>query len=585
MAEAMNREDTAVAATRPQASRKTRTMLAELAFVGVCPGLAFWMMHFTPIGQNGFLDPYVYTGYINNFVDLFERYGVTYYGVRFGLILPAHVTAALFGPIGGYFVLRYAYALVAGLPFYVLIRQRFGPPTATAAVSLLLTSPFFARTVLWDHPDASGVPFAFAGICLFLIEHRRRRSLDVCAGVCAGMALNSNIFVAAPLSIYLVVYTALWLLWRRSARDLIGRLLVFAVGIVAVTTLGAVYYWWRVGHADIFSVTFRTALWITGGGMASWRTPGIAWVARLWWVLTPVCLAVLAPLAWGRRRVEFSDAVMWASAAGATAFFYTFQFMLGGNSLELFYYFSYLLPFVFLLIALILGAIWSHLGIRTAWVALALLLTAAIGPWILYSFEQGLFHPGRFEQHLTIVGSTTALVLLWRWGLFSRSLLSLLATAALGLTFFSSFSAPLYSGEVNSRVHPNRVEMDVYRVALQFIDAIPRAPQRPGTIRFWYSNEPPSNSMQSIQSTYLWGYSKVQGQGRGLPYLEASELEIVRHPDVKWLGLLAEEESQLAVGRAALLRNGIQHVVVDRRTMTAGAYTLHFELLQLQQDL
>src|SRR5688500_18294868 len=134
-------------------------IIAEVAFLAVCPALAFWVMCFTPVAQAGFLDPYIYTGYINNFDDLFHRYGVTYYGVRFGLLAPAQFANALVGPVGGYFALRYAYALIAGVPFYLLVKQRFGRPAAAAVFCLLLASPYFARALLWDHPDASGVPF------------------------------------------------------------------------------------------------------------------------------------------------------------------------------------------------------------------------------------------------------------------------------------------------------------------------------------------------------------------------------------------------------------------------------------------
>jgi hypothetical protein len=78
--------------------------------LSLLPLLVFWTMRFVPINQNNYLDPYVYTGYIHNFQDLMARYGVTYYGVRFGLIVPAQWFAQLFGPEGGYFALRYALA-------------------------------------------------------------------------------------------------------------------------------------------------------------------------------------------------------------------------------------------------------------------------------------------------------------------------------------------------------------------------------------------------------------------------------------------------------------------------------------------
>ena len=58
--------------------------IAELAFVALCPAVAFWVMHFPPIAQNGFIDPFIYTGYINNFEDLIQRYGITYPNVYDG---------------------------------------------------------------------------------------------------------------------------------------------------------------------------------------------------------------------------------------------------------------------------------------------------------------------------------------------------------------------------------------------------------------------------------------------------------------------------------------------------------------------
>src|SRR5262245_45969933 len=191
----------------------------------IAPLLSYGLMHFHPIMQRGSLDPYIYTGYIHNFVDLFERYGTTYYGVRFGTIVPGQIATALFGPVAGYFVLRYLLALTALLPFYALVRQHAGRPTAVALGSLLITSPFLARTILWDYPDATAVPFLFAAICLYSIEHPRRRLLDFGAGVFGGLAVHSHVFALAPLSIFLTMHSALWLVWRHGFRPMLSRLL------------------------------------------------------------------------------------------------------------------------------------------------------------------------------------------------------------------------------------------------------------------------------------------------------------------------------------------------------------------------
>ena len=569
-------------ATAVTDARRTLAIVAETAFVALCPALAFWVMHFSPIAQKEFVDPFVYTGYINNFEDLFQRYGVTYYGVRFGLVAPAELSAAVFGPVGGYFFLRYALSLIAGLPFYVLIRQRFGRPAAVASVSLLLTSPYFARAVLWDHPDASGVPLLFAAISLLLIESRRRWVLDSCAALGAGLAIHSNIFVAAPLAVFVVTWTLFSLLWQREFRAIATRLFILLAGVGAITAIASAYYRWRVDVTDMFSVTINKSLELASGGMVEWRTAGVEWVSREWHVLTPLVLCLLALLAWSKRRNTFHEAVTWASAAAATAFFYIVQFGLDGNSLELFYYFSYLLPFAFLLLALIVGALLNGADERWQWVAVVLLISAAVGPWILYSLGRGITYPSRVEHHVAAVGTVVAALILWRWAPRFRPMTSVCATAVLGFMLFSSFATPVYARMIESRVQTVRSDVDVYRLALQLIDRVPRWSATPGAVGFWYSNEPADSPIRSIQSTYLFGYSRVQGERRGMPYLEAADLERLGRMQLKWLVLLAETPGELTSGREALSRVGIEHKRVDSRLLRSGTFAVHFELLELR---
>src|ERR1043166_2765391 len=175
--------------------------------------LAFFAARFNPVVQNHYLDPYVYTGYINNFNDLIDRYGLTYYSVRFGLILPGRFAAAVFGPVAGYFALRYALVLISGLAYWAFVKERYGRVPAFALLWVLLTTPFFARAVLWDHPDFTGVTFSMTAIALMLME-RRTLTKDVAAGMCIAMAIHSNFFVVAPLGLYVATYAVTWLAYR-----------------------------------------------------------------------------------------------------------------------------------------------------------------------------------------------------------------------------------------------------------------------------------------------------------------------------------------------------------------------------------
>jgi hypothetical protein len=281
------------------------------------------------------------------------------------------------------------------------------------------------------------------------------------------------------------------------------------------------------------------------------------------------------------------DVVLWTTGAGITFCCYVYQFFLEGTVLQLFYYFSFLLPFVFLLLSMVVAGLLDSISERTKWVVAAVIVIGGVLPWVLDSYELANLGDVRLEHYVVIVIiASVLLVTAVRVPLFQPAV-AVCAAAALGVMLVASFagSGSVYANTVNSRRHPAGLEMDVYRVALQFIDSVPRMREQPGIIRFWYSNLPAGNSMQSIQSTYLWGRSKVQPEGgAGLPELSDADLRLLHNPRLKWLTLLAEKQEQLAESRAALLRTGIQHSSVARRVLMHGRYTLHLELLDIQNQ-
>jgi hypothetical protein len=127
------------------------------------------------------------------------------------------------------------------------------------------------------------------------------------------------------------------------------------------------------------------------------------------------------------------------------------------------------------------------------------------------------------------------------------------------------------------------VEMDVYRVALQFMQVVPKVAERPGGIWFWYNNRV-GNSINSIQSTYLWGYSKVNTdppEDSGLPHLGEPQLKVLRDPQVRYLGLLCETEEELARGLAALTQKAIEYKTEDYHVLASGDYRMYYQLVEL----
>jgi hypothetical protein len=556
--------------------------IGEAAFLLVLPVAAFWLLNFRPMVQNGSIDPYVYTGYIHNFEDLIERYGPTYYGVRFGHILPSRMLAALLGAIPGYFVWRYLVVLAGSVPFYVLLRQRYGRPLAMTMVTVLVTSPLLARTVLWDYPSATAVPCLLGAVCLLQIEHRRRRLLDLSAGLLTGLMIHSNVFGIAPLGVYVAAYGVAWLVSGRGFRVLAVRLAWFAVGPIVLTAAGSVYYWSILHRWDIWSTTVNVVFFLAEGGTARWRTADPAWVLRQWAALTPLILSVLTLLASAGRRMSLHAMALGTGAAGAASLLYIHQFLLNGNTLELLNYFVFVLPSVFLLLALVVAAVWGHgsPGVRIS--SGSILVLCAVGPWFLYARGWSPVDFVTLEHHLLIAIVAAALVAVTRVPSSRRPIVPVLASAALGLMLFTGFVQNGYSGAVDSPLRPSRSEEDVYQVALQFIRTVPTLAERPGPIRFWYSDDPPYKSLWSIQSTFLWGYSRLHEEGHGLPNLGEQELARVRAPELTWLVLLAERHEQLALGRTALTANGVRFQPSIQKVLSSGDYRLYVEILELE---
>jgi hypothetical protein len=394
------------------------------------------------------------------------------------------------------------------------------------------------------------------------------------------MAIHSNVFAVAPLGIYVGVYSAVWVGFGRGPSAIVRRVLVSAAAVGVVTATGVLYYWWRVGQPNIFAITFQTSSELLGGELANWRTPGSGWIAERWWALTPPVLVGLATVTWPRAAgSDFRRWVVWASAVVTTAFYYAYQFLLNGTFLQLSYYFSYALPVMFLLLASALAALWEHKSDRVQWASVLAVVAAAAGPWVLWSFDLTFVRPATLTQHMVVVAAAFAAVGLARW--LRRADATIGASAVVGLALFSCFAAEPYVSTIDSRRRPDHLEMDVYRTALQFMDVVPRLAERPGGIRFWYKYDGTSTSLDSIQSTYLWGYSRLRDGNMGMPYLGQAEIEMIRSRGVHRLALLATNNEQLASGRAALVEHGVQHEIVDRQVLTNGHFSLYFELLDL----
>lgn len=567
------------AAKRWTAFAPGAAMTTEAAFLLLLPILSFFCVNFQPVLQNGTLDPFFYTSYVHNFHDLWLRYGVTYYGVRFGFILPARLCTTLFGPIAGYFALRYVLALVFAAPLYAVCKRYLSLPVAVFVYATAVSTPYLAHTLLWDQPDATGCPFLSAAICLFLLGRGRATLASSIAGICLGIAGNSNVFTLGIFGIFLAIYGVLWRLFRGDWSLLLRRVLVAAAGALAVTAAGSLYYWRATGVWNIFSVTIGVASSLSHGGMRQWRTGGWAWTLGSYQVYVPVWLSLCCAPALAAGKRSFRVAVAGGFGIAVTLFYYVHQFLLGADTLQLFYYFSYAAGAIYFMMAIVYQRLWTAARLGAAgFVCVA--CAATILPWLLLSFGWDPLAPKSLAVFASLAACAMAVwaALLYARHIRTRPVLARAAVVLFGLGYSAGFAT--YGSTVHRRADPSHLEVDVYRVALQFIREMPKY-QDSGPVLFWYNNRA-GNLINSVQSTYLWGYSRLNGVAAGDPGMPALNAgQIGRLKQARCLALLGESQQELTQGIASLSSHGVAWRRAKPRVIASGGYTLYWELVEL----
>jgi hypothetical protein len=558
----------------------------EILLLLALPVLTFWFFNMRPVHQASSLDPYFYTGYINNAEDMLKRFGLPYYAVRFGLIVPGRFFNWAFGAEPGYFVFRYVLSLVSGIPLYFLARRKFSHHVGLLAYCALILSPWFARTLLWDHPDASGVPYLMAAMCLVLLGRTPSWWRDGLAGCCVSLAVNSNVFTGAIFGIFGACYVALSLLYGTGWRTLLARMPTFTAGFALVLAGGYAYYWHVFGEPrNIFKPTFEMTHLLSSGGMKNYRLTGYQWLLERYYVLVPVLIALSCLAVCVRRRLQFEAVVCVASGTAVIGFYFVHQFLMAGDTLQLFYYTSYALPTTFLMLVCIWQSLWESFT-GNELVFLAASVTATLIPLLLISAGVPAFEHLTASEWTKLAAATLIGLALARYSWRSRSLRSTLVLASLML-LAASMAAALGSNYTYRTARPfsvrDHTESDTYRVALQLIAEAPKLSDGPGRLIFWYSNRAGS-PINSIQSTFLWGDSKINQYspaGVGMPILGPYQMLQLRNHDIRYLVLLGETKPEIQAGLEAITRAKVGYDLLSTRDLHSGDLHVYWQLIEL----
>ncbi len=491
-----------VAATRKRWPRIDPYLLV----LSVCPFLVLCRNSnpiFTPVGL---IDPWVYYGYFHNLVA-FERdlFPGTYYGSRLPWLLPGYAVNRLFSPVAANYILHLSVVYVALFSLYVLLKAATDRRTALVGALLLAFYPYFWSAAGWDYIDGAGV----AGFLLAMVFVMRAASTGARLDLLAAGAIYAAVFYMNVVWLAFGPLLGLgYLVYNRVQRGatLFASLRQIAIwgalGFVLTTcclasisySIDRIYFFYRP------SLAFALAL---SHSVNPWQKPVGEWIRNALWLLLPAAAVLLLAISLASKKhhrpAGRSLRVLYAGQLCLAIVILTLMELKGSPVLQLPYYASYLIPFLFLAIGAELVRV-PQFPERTFRIVVLFLLAALSFPW--WGWTDRLWP----RLHTPDWAIWAALLLVCAGATLMRSGASGLTVLVCAVIFYSNLHSVGFSGQ-----SPGIARRSFERIAAS-IDQIEQVRQAraASAIRFWYdAKEPSGREIYSLNATYLWGYTMV----------------------------------------------------------------------------
>ena len=560
----------------------------EAAALLLAPVAAFFGLQVVRMARVAMIDPYLYSGYLQNGRDLITRYGDGYYyGVRLGFILPARASYLAFGAVPGFYVFRYVLALVAIAPTYLLFRRLYGWPAGALAVAVVLSSP----VVLWawgtDYPDSAAISYLFAGTaCLVMpaATGRRRLAWVLLAGVALTLTVHSQV-IAAPL-VGGVVLAYVVVNVRRAPAAVLGHLVLMALCFLAVTAGLAGLDQWVFGTHNIIMPTIKwSERFRTPEAIAIWHSTSLRWLGYDTYLLVPP--AVIA--GWGLARIGGRSTapaeltVVMATAVQGLAYGWL-QFFASSQTLENHLWSSMLWPGVCLVTAFLLVALCTALIERPATAALPAVLV--VGATIVVSHYRDWVQFVMLPVGVLIVAGMLGVVATAR--VLVRN--TVVAVVCLGLVAAGCFALTIGKPRGIQRIKYPQVQyanvigrgdgqaaVDTYRLASRLPSVIPPARFPGDDLLLWYPPNQPSQVSQAA-AHYLWNFNSLRATMPDLPPVNIRKLAR-RHP--RLVVLLSQTGDEFPAALRALAAASFEPSVLRTATFRAGSQRLAVWVVEL----
>jgi Dolichyl-phosphate-mannose-protein mannosyltransferase len=586
-------------------AHRARRTLAEAAAVLISPAAAFYLLRIRAMAPPDLPDPSMHTIYLVQPRDMFTRYAAAFTptarlreAARVGFLVPARIAYLLFGGVPGFFVTRYAFALIAVVPVYLLLRRLYGPGAGALGIVVILSCPVVLTAWGTDYPDSAVVSYAAGALaCLAMPCAARWRRWWLAGGAVLLTAAVWSHGIGALLTVTtLASYAVVRVL--RDRRDLVADAALL-LGVAVVVTAGlSVASELLLGHFDFVLPTWNAYRYLSQPSqVAMWHSSNWRWAPYVTYLLVPPAAVAAFVVTFARRsaKVPTPQLLVGVVTIGQVVVYFLMQFFGNVETLEMHFFFSTLWGAVCVALAVTLAEI-ARRSFAHRWgqwlpsvvlfvVALAYSLAYEVYPhtpsfgWLPYGALVGVFlvavaaaarRLSRVREGAPLwIGTTVALA-----AIAGSSLLLTVAGIPPHPLFPGTVAdpAPAYAGAIGGSAGDL---VDEYRVAVDLPLFVGTATYAGEQALTWWPHQQAGPLTEAI-GIYHSGYNSLPSSLPDFTAADRARLEGRRAPELVLLSMTGK-------GFAAALRALAPFDPTRLRgtVLSSGAFHLHVWLIYL----
>jgi hypothetical protein len=564
--------------------------------------------------QVGYIDPYIYLGYIRNFshhvIAFGGNYG-TYYGSRLPFIIPGYICYKVFPPLLANYVFHLGFYYLALFSLYFILRIAVNRRAALLSAVFMGFYPYFLAAVGWDYIDGAGIAYFLLTALLLTLAAKslnviqtpnlKQNSSPSISRKCvlllflAGMSLaaliytNTFLLITIPSLIiyYLTIYPQSWSqLWKSA--------LIAGSGIILVTVLLGIVNVAAGGNFLFFGISF----YLAGSLLLNsnpWLAPGSTWLLHVPFMVFPfiIFLTSLLFTIVSLTRVKSgrftTNNLLQIARDNIFSLCHLLNFVLmlilqilGKPVFQLQFYASYLLPTAFLAAGAQLAAPLSRLSKGQYTVIAIITISLVAGSYLIY-YHTPLRSVTSFADSIWYVSAilVAGVLCLSMAGKRRQTINALLV--GLAFLFFASTNITLIATNPHQITYCACEQRQQDFLAVIKCDDIIRTYDTTGNLRFWYSKtEPLGDLYMAIASTRIWGYRLINDKFPEIADLDypgrVHKTATIQIPSGTDIVILSSDKDALVKANASLNQLGLQAKLIGREEITQGSisFTMTF---------